>query len=273
MSGKTWWRWSVRARCRPRPRIGRGPLPPRSSSQRMPSTTCSISSTAPGRATTAASRSDGSTGPNITIRSATSSASTSSPPPTSPTTTSVTASTTSATSCRCRRCCWRDTCPPPRPSSTRRSSSATRPGRRRSGWAVSARRYGAGGHRRGGGVFLHAKGQISGQIYVDEGDYTIRVEVFGQQGGDEPVRGALRVSGDVLKEFELKATESEPATIEANVRLKAGSRTIASCLPEPLYRAPEARRSSPESPSPSLRRAIRAAAGRPGHASARAGRP
>ena len=42
-------------------------------------------------------------------------------------------------------------------------------------------------------MFLSGKGRISGQSYVDEGDYTIRVEVFGQQLGDEPVRGAFRV--------------------------------------------------------------------------------
>jgi len=87
--------------------------------------------------------------------------------------------------------------------------------------------FGAGGARRGGGLFLNGKGQISGQIYVDEGDYTIRAEVFGQQVGDQPVRASLRVNGDVLKEFAVTATQSAPATIEATVRLKAGTRTIA----------------------------------------------
>ena len=97
---------------------------------------------------------------------------------------------------------------------------------------------GAGSPRRGGGVFLHGKGQISGQIYVDEGDYTIRAEVFGQQVGDEPVRGALRVSGDELKEFELRATAENPATIEAQVRLKAGTRTVAVAFLNP-YTEPQ----------------------------------
>jgi Protein of unknown function (DUF1592)/Protein of unknown function (DUF1588)/Protein of unknown function (DUF1587)/Protein of unknown function (DUF1585)/Protein of unknown function (DUF1595)/Planctomycete cytochrome C len=87
--------------------------------------------------------------------------------------------------------------------------------------------FGSGGNRRGGGTFLNDKGQISGQIYVDEGDYTIRVELFGQQVGDQPVRAALRVDRKILKEFEVSATESAPATIEEKVRLKGGTRIIA----------------------------------------------
>ena len=86
--------------------------------------------------------------------------------------------------------------------------------------------FGNGSPRRGGGLFLHGTGMISGQIYVDEGDYTVRAEVFGQQLGDEPVRAALRSGGDVLKEFEVTATESAPATLETTVRLKGGTRTI-----------------------------------------------
>jgi Protein of unknown function (DUF1592)/Protein of unknown function (DUF1588)/Protein of unknown function (DUF1587)/Protein of unknown function (DUF1585)/Protein of unknown function (DUF1595)/Planctomycete cytochrome C len=87
-------------------------------------------------------------------------------------------------------------------------------------------RFGDGGQRRGGGNFLFGRGSVSGQIYLDEGDYTIRAEVYGLQLGDEPVRAAIRLSGDILQEFEVKATEKEPMTIEAKARIKAGSRTI-----------------------------------------------
>ena len=99
--------------------------------------------------------------------------------------------------------------------------------------------FGAGGQRRGGGYFLHGKGQVSGQIYLDEGDYTIRAEVFGQQLGDEPVRGALRVSGEDIKPFELTATEAKPETIEAKVRIKGGSRTIAVAFLNPYTEPPK----------------------------------
>ena len=106
--------------------------------------------------------------------------------------------------------------------------------------------FGAGGNRRGGGLFLHGKGQISGQIYLDEGDYTIRAEIFGQQLGDQPVRGGLRVNSEVLKEFDVTATQAAPATIEVKARLKAGSRTHRGRLSQPLYRTDEARRRTQE---------------------------
>ena len=105
---------------------------------------------------------------------------------------------------------------------------------------------GAGRQRRGGGLFLYGKGQISGQIYVDEGDYTVRAEVFGQQVGDEPVRGAIRVGGDVVKEFELKANDRKPETIEAKVRLKSGTRTLGVAFLNPYT---EPRKAGEEEPA------------------------
>ena len=133
--------------------------------------------------------------------------------------------------------------------------------------------FGAGGTRRGGGLFLNGKGQISGQIYVDEGDYTIRAEVFGQQVGDEPVRAALRVNGEVLKEFDVTATQSAPATIEAKVRLKAGTRTVAVAFLNP-YTEPGKPGEEPKKPEPAAPEEGRPIpARRPGQAPARAGRP
>jgi hypothetical protein len=102
---------------------------------------------------------------------------------------------------------------PPRPAKTRLSNiQATR---------------GAGDTRRGLGTTLHSRGQAFGSSYFDEGDYTIRVEAYGQQAGDEPVRAALRVGFTTVKEFEVKADRSTPATLEAKVRLKAGTARIA----------------------------------------------
>ncbi|HEX8202298.1 MAG TPA: DUF1587 domain-containing protein, partial [Isosphaeraceae bacterium] len=50
-----------------------------------------------------------------------------------------------------------------------------------------------------GASFLHSEGTISAQSYFDEGDYTIRVEVYAQQAGDEPVRAALQVGQPVFR--------------------------------------------------------------------------
>ena len=110
--------------------------------------------------------------------------------------------------------------------------------------------FGAGGQRRGAAMFLHGKGQVSGQIYLDEGDYTIRAEVFGQQLGDEPVRAALRVSGEDVKEFEVTATEANPATIEAKRPAQGRVADDRRRLPQPLHRAAEARRRAVKKPEP-----------------------
>jgi hypothetical protein len=79
---------------------------------------------------------------------------------------------------------------------------------------------------RGGPAILRARGEVSNESYCDEGEYIIRAEVYGQQVGDEPVRAALRLNRADVQEFEIKAEQSAPATIEAKVRLKAGSARI-----------------------------------------------
>jgi hypothetical protein len=79
---------------------------------------------------------------------------------------------------------------------------------------------------RGGPAILRAKGDVSNESFCDEGDYIIRAEVYGQQVGEEPVRAALRLNRADLQEFEVKAEQSAPATIEAKVRLKAGTARI-----------------------------------------------
>jgi hypothetical protein len=117
-----------------------------------------------------------------------------------------------------------------------------------------------------GGTFLHSDGLISAQSYFDEGDYTIRLEVYGQQAGDEPVRGALKVGQPVfrgarpnvqagppnvqagppnaqgarpdfrafrptiptIQEFAVETADRRaPAAIEAKVHLPAGTSTVA----------------------------------------------
>jgi hypothetical protein len=126
-----------------------------------------------------------------------------------------------------------------------------KPTKERAGGLVASFR--AGGPRRRGGTFLKAKGEISGRIYVDEGDYTIRIEAFGQQVGDEPVRASFRVDRDILKEFTLTATESKPATIEVSVRLKAGTRTVAVAFLNP-YTEPLKPGEEPPKPVPETKR-------------------
>ncbi len=86
-------------------------------------------------------------------------------------------------------------------------------------------RTGGGENRRGFGKVLYAQADLYGEGYCDEGDYVIRVEAFGQQLGDEPVRATVRV-GDTKKEFKVTATVSAPQVLELKVKLKAGTRRV-----------------------------------------------
>ncbi len=79
--------------------------------------------------------------------------------------------------------------------------------------------------RRGLGNVLFAKADLSGEMFCDEGEYTIRVEAFGQQVGDETVRAVVSV-GDTKKEFEVKAKQDKPETLELKVKLKAGTNRV-----------------------------------------------
>ncbi len=84
---------------------------------------------------------------------------------------------------------------------------------------------GAGESRQGLGSVLFAKGDLFAESFCEEGEYVIRVEAFGLPVGDEPVRATVKV-GDTTKEFEIKATQAEPASLELNVNLKAQTNRV-----------------------------------------------
>jgi hypothetical protein len=85
--------------------------------------------------------------------------------------------------------------------------------------------FGAGETMRGGAV-LHSKGSVSAESYLDEGDYVIRVQAYGLQVGDEPVRAAVRIGRNEGKEFEVKATDAAPATLEVHTRVRTGTARV-----------------------------------------------
>ncbi len=80
----------------------------------------------------------------------------------------------------------------------------------------------AGVARRMFGSVLSAKGDLFGEGFYEAGDYSVRVEAFGVQVGDEAVKTKVSV-GDVVKEFEVKATQAAPATLELKVKLRTGT--------------------------------------------------
>jgi hypothetical protein len=105
---------------------------------------------------------------------------------------------------------------PPRPQKKRLGrGGALRPSR------------GAGDTRPRFGVFLHSKGFIFLQNYFEEGDYTIRVQAFGQQVGDEPVKAELLVNGKALQAFDIAAEEASPQVYEIKAHFPTGPARMA----------------------------------------------
>ncbi len=94
------------------------------------------------------------------------------------------------------------------------------------------------GEERRGLFMLQSNGAVTGQMYVEEGDYFIHAVVFARPAGDEPVRAAIRVDGVLLKEFEVKAERAAPQTIEAKTHLKQGTSRVSIFFLNP-YTAPE----------------------------------
>lgn len=83
------------------------------------------------------------------------------------------------------------------------------------------------GEVRRGIAYLHSKGSISGEAHFEEGDYIIRVEAYGQQVGDEPVKASLRIGFNTAKDFDIKEEAAAPVTLEFKTRLRAGTARIA----------------------------------------------
>ncbi|MFO0810109.1 MAG: DUF1592 domain-containing protein [Gemmataceae bacterium] len=79
----------------------------------------------------------------------------------------------------------------------------------------------------GGTFMLWDQGDVSGESYLEEGDYIVRAEVYGYQVGDQPVKAALRVGRtDVVKSFEVKAERAAPAVIEGKTRIRVGTARV-----------------------------------------------
>lgn len=77
-----------------------------------------------------------------------------------------------------------------------------------------------GESRRFFGNLLHSRGAFNSETFLEEGDYVVQIQVFGQQQDDEPVRAAIRFDREVLKEFEVRGNPRAPETIELNIRGK-----------------------------------------------------
>ena len=94
---------------------------------------------------------------------------------------------------------------------------------------------GVGEVRKGVGTVVTGKGEVSATSTIEEGDYTIRIEAFGQQVGDEPVKATLKVGDKIIKDFTIKADKGSNAVVlEVKLPLKAGQTRIALAFLNPF---------------------------------------
>lgn len=91
------------------------------------------------------------------------------------------------------------------------------------------------------GWVLWTEGAVQSTVWItDAGDYTVGVDAFGQQAGDEVVRMAVRVDGAEVAVFDVPAVDA-PAHHEVRLALPAGSHTIAAAFTNE-YKQPPADR-------------------------------
>jgi hypothetical protein len=66
-------------------------------------------------------------------------------------------------------------------------------------------------------------GEVGKVVSFEAGEYIVRCKVGGDQLDDKPARVLLRLMGDDVKEFAVRATPDEPEVIEARLRVKPGT--------------------------------------------------
>jgi len=75
------------------------------------------------------------------------------------------------------------------------------------------------------GWVLWTEGALSGDVWLDQsGDYTLQVDAYGLQGGDEPVQMAVIVDGVEVDVHDVEAEASE--AFSARLSLDAGMHTV-----------------------------------------------
>jgi mono/diheme cytochrome c family protein len=106
-------------------------------------------------------------------------------------------------------------------------------------------RFGMRGRR--GTTVLFGRGNAVAELYLDAGDYTIRVEAYGEQVGEEPVKMELRLNpglrnqGAALESFDVAGTTGdESKTFEAKLQLPSGTARIGIALANPFTAEPPA---------------------------------
>lgn len=79
----------------------------------------------------------------------------------------------------------------------------------------------------GGARLLPSKLEVRTKVRLfGTGDYLFRVRAYGEQAGDEPVKMAMYLDNKLVRNFEVKAVESNPLLYEGWLTTKGGQRTF-----------------------------------------------
>ena len=91
---------------------------------------------------------------------------------------------------------------------------------------------------RGRPTLLYGRGSVSAEGFFEEGDYTIKIQVYAQQVGDEPVKATIRTGQNRNAEgqqFEVTATDrNNPQTLEVKKRLGQGNTRVSISFDNPF---------------------------------------
>ncbi len=101
----------------------------------------------------------------------------------------------------------------------------------------------------GGARILTSQLEVRTKVRLfGEGDYMFRVRAYGEQAGDEPVRMALYLDDKLVREFDVKAVQTNPQVYEGWMRTKGGRHTYSIVFLNDYY--------EPEKPAPNDRNLI-----------------
>ncbi len=102
-----------------------------------------------------------------------------------------------------------------------------------------------GATRIAGGTPLGNEARIlvsNGEMFVNhkflaDSEYAIIVKAFGNQGGPQPVKMAVRMGGKDLKQFDVKEVADNPGTFEVKFKAQAGESKVAVAFLNDFYQA------------------------------------
>lgn len=83
---------------------------------------------------------------------------------------------------------------------------------------------------------LYVNGEITATFRVDTaGEYEVAARAFGQQAGAEPARMELRIDGNVVQTFDVRAVEAGPEIYRVRRQLAAGAHTLTAAFINDFY--------------------------------------